>query len=143
MRDVPSRRGVSRDALQERGGVEGVEVPGRKAQAHELRLAPSARVPDRVGAHRVGVQGHNRAAVQGRGDALAVRKINLRQRASRTDAQRGMIQGKECEMETQLVLAVDLGLCDDARARRVAGLLQEVIRVLQGLGAALERRTEG
>ena len=47
------------------------------------------------------------------------------------------------ELETQLVLAVDLGLCDDARARRVVGLLQEVIRVLQGLVTALERRTEG
>ena len=52
-------------------------------------------------------------------------------------------RGSAYELETQLVLAVDLGLCDDARARRAAGLLQEVIRVLQGLVAALERRTEG
>ena len=52
-------------------------------------------------------------------------------------------RGSAYELETQLVLAVDLGLCDDARARRVVGLLQEVIRVLQGLVAALERRTEG
>ena len=52
-------------------------------------------------------------------------------------------RGSAYELETQLVLAVDLGLCDDARARRIAGLLQEVIRVLQGLVTALERRTEG
>ena len=47
------------------------------------------------------------------------------------------------ELETQLVLAVDLGLCDDARSRPVVGFLQEVIRVLQGLIVALERRIEG
>lgn len=52
-------------------------------------------------------------------------------------------RGSAYELETQLVLAVDLGLCDDARARRIAGLLQEVIRVLQGLVTALERRIEG
>ena len=52
-------------------------------------------------------------------------------------------RGSAYELETQLVLAVDLGLCDDARARRVAGLPQEVIRVLQGLVTALERRIEG
>ena len=34
----------------------------------------------------------------------------------------------------------NLGLCDDARSRPVAGFLQEVIRVLQGLIEALERR---
>ena len=52
-------------------------------------------------------------------------------------------RGSAYELETQLVLAVDLGLCDDARAQRVVGLLQEVIRVLQGLVAALERKQEG
>ena len=54
-----------------------------------------------------------------------------------------MIHGKEYEMETQPVLAVDLGLCDDARTRRIVGLSQEMIRILQGLVAALERRIEG
>ena len=34
----------------------------------------------------------------------------------------------------------DLGLCDDARSRPVVRLLQEVIRVLQGLIVAQERR---
>ena len=34
----------------------------------------------------------------------------------------------------------NLGLCDDARSRPVVGFLQEVIRVLQGLIVALERR---
>ena len=52
-------------------------------------------------------------------------------------------RGSAYELETQLVLAVDLGLCDDARSRPVVGFLQEVIRVLQGLIVALERRIEG
>ena len=52
-------------------------------------------------------------------------------------------RGSAYELETQLVLATDLGLCGGARPARVAELLQEVIRVLQGLVAALERRVEG
>ena len=52
-------------------------------------------------------------------------------------------RGSAYELETQLVFAVDLGLCDDARSRPVVGFLQEVIRVLQGLIVALERRIEG
>ena len=52
-------------------------------------------------------------------------------------------RGSAYELEAQLVLAVDLGLCDDARSRPVVGFLQEVIRVLQGLIVALERRIEG
>ena len=51
-------------------------------------------------------------------------------------------RGSAYELETQLVLAVDIGLCDDVRARRAVGLLQEVIRVLQGLVSALERKQE-
>ena len=52
-------------------------------------------------------------------------------------------RGSAYELETQLVLATDLGLCGGARPARVAELLREVIRVLQGLIAALERRVEG
>ena len=51
-------------------------------------------------------------------------------------------RGSAYELETQLVLAEDLGLCAADRASRVVALLQEVIRVLQGLIAALERRAE-
>ena len=51
-------------------------------------------------------------------------------------------RGSAYELETQLVLAEDLGLCGRDAASKVAGTLQEVIRVLQGLIAALERRME-
>ena len=43
---------------------------------------------------------------------------------------------------TQLVLAGDLGLCTQAASSKVVVTLQEVIRLLQGLVAALERRVE-
>ena len=49
-------------------------------------------------------------------------------------------RGSAYELETQLVLAQDLGLCTEERGTRVQVLLQEAIRVLQGLIAALERR---
>ena len=51
-------------------------------------------------------------------------------------------RGSAYELETQLVLAEDLGLCGRDAASKVAGTLQEAIRVLQGLIAALERRME-
>ena len=51
-------------------------------------------------------------------------------------------RGSACELETQLVLAEDLGLCGRDAASKVVRTLQEVIRVLQGLVAALERRME-
>ena len=51
-------------------------------------------------------------------------------------------RGSAYELETQLVLAEDLGLCGRDSASKVAGTLQEAIRVLQGLIAALERRME-
>ena len=53
-------------------------------------------------------------------------------------------QGRGCayELETQLVLAEDLGLCTQAASSKVVVRIQEVIRVLQGLIAALERRVE-
>lgn len=51
-------------------------------------------------------------------------------------------RGSAYELETQLVLSVDLGLCDDAKSLRVTELLQEVIRILQGLIVALERKIE-
>ena len=50
-------------------------------------------------------------------------------------------RGSAYELETQLVLAEDLGLCG-RQASKVAATLQEAIRLLQGLIAALERRTE-
>ena len=208
------------EAMERRGGL-GVEVPRRATQAHELRMAQAARVPDRVGPHRVRVQGHRRAAVQGRGDALALRERSLRDRTASADAQRGLNDQKEenmehtvnsyrdliawqrarelvkevylltatfsvgerfglvsqmdrsavsipsniaegygrattqdylhflriargsaYELETQLVLAEDLALCGQEASSKVAATLQEVIRLLQGLIAALERRTE-
>lgn len=51
-------------------------------------------------------------------------------------------RGSAYELETQLVLAEDLGLCAQAAASKVVVTLQEVIRLLQGLIAALERRME-
>ena len=51
-------------------------------------------------------------------------------------------RGSACELETQLVLAEDLGLRAQAASSKVVVTLQEVIRVLQGLVAALERRVE-
>lgn len=51
-------------------------------------------------------------------------------------------RGSAYELETQLVLAEDLGLCTQAASSKVVVTLQEVIRVLQGLIAALERRVE-
>ena len=51
-------------------------------------------------------------------------------------------RGSVYELETQLVLAEDLGLCGRETSSKVAATLQEVIRLLQGLVAALERRTE-
>ena len=51
-------------------------------------------------------------------------------------------RGSAYELETQLVLAEDLGLCGREAASKVAATLQEAIRLLQGLIAALERRTE-
>ena len=51
-------------------------------------------------------------------------------------------RGSAYELETQLVLAQDLGLCADERGSRVQVVLQEEIRILQGLIAALERKIE-
>ena len=51
-------------------------------------------------------------------------------------------RGSAYELETQLVLAEDLGLCGLEASSKVVGTLQEVVRLLQGLIAALERRTE-
>ena len=51
-------------------------------------------------------------------------------------------RGSSYEQETQLVLAADFGLCGREAASEVVGTLQEVIRLLQGLVAALERRIE-
>ena len=51
-------------------------------------------------------------------------------------------RGSAYELETQLVLAEDLGLCTQAASPKVVVTLQEVIRVLEGLIAALERRVE-
>ena len=51
-------------------------------------------------------------------------------------------RGSAYELETQLVLAEDLGLCTQAASSKVVETLQEVIRVLQGPIAALERRVE-
>ena len=49
-------------------------------------------------------------------------------------------RGSAYELETQLVLAEDLGLCGRQAASKVAATLQEAIRLPQGLIAALERR---
>ena len=51
-------------------------------------------------------------------------------------------RGSAYELETQLVLAQDLGLCTEERGLRVQVVLQEEIRILQGLIAALERKIE-
>ena len=51
-------------------------------------------------------------------------------------------RGSAFELETQLVLASDLGLCGAEDEMRISEKLHEVIRVLQGLMAALERRIE-
>ena len=51
-------------------------------------------------------------------------------------------RGSAYELETQLVLAEDLGLCGRQASSKVGGTLQELIRLLQGLVAALERRME-
>lgn len=52
-------------------------------------------------------------------------------------------RGSAYELETQLVLAEDLGLCPSAKGELVVAALQEVIRVLNGLIAAVERKAEG
>ena len=52
-------------------------------------------------------------------------------------------RGSAYELETQLVLAEDLGLCPADRCGRATAALQEVIRVLNGLVAAVERKVEG
>ena len=49
-------------------------------------------------------------------------------------------RGSAYELDTQLVLAEDLGLCTETDGEKVIDVLQEVIRVLQGLIPALERR---
>ena len=51
-------------------------------------------------------------------------------------------RGSAYELETQLVIAGDLCLCAGEDVLRTSGKLHEVIRVLQGLMAALERRME-
>ena len=51
-------------------------------------------------------------------------------------------RGSAYELETQLVLAQDLGLCTEERGLRVQVVLKEEIRILQGLIAALERKIE-
>ena len=51
-------------------------------------------------------------------------------------------RGSAYELETQLVLAQDLGLCTEERGLRVQIALQEEVRILQGLIAALERKIE-
>ena len=51
-------------------------------------------------------------------------------------------RGSAYGLETQLVLAQDLGLCTEERGLRVQVVLQEEIRILQGLIAALERKIE-
>src|SRR5574344_2852391 len=50
-------------------------------------------------------------------------------------------RGSAYELETQLVLAQDLGLCTEARGLRVQVMLQEEIRILQGLIAADRKST--
>ena len=50
-------------------------------------------------------------------------------------------RGSAYELDTQLVLAEDLGLCTETDGEKVIDVLQEVIRVLQGLILALERRS--
>lgn len=50
-------------------------------------------------------------------------------------------RGSAYELETQLVLAQDLGLCTEERGLRVQIALQEEVRILQGLISALERKT--
>ena len=52
-------------------------------------------------------------------------------------------RGSAYELETQLVLAEDLGLCSTANGERVYTALQEVIRVLNGIVAAGERKVKG
>ena len=49
-------------------------------------------------------------------------------------------RGSAYELETQLVLAEDLGLCSKVAGEKVTNILYEVIRVLQGLIQSLERR---
>lgn len=51
-------------------------------------------------------------------------------------------RGSAFELETQIVLAGDLGLCAGQDVSQTSEKLHEVIRVLQGLMAALERRIE-
>ena len=51
-------------------------------------------------------------------------------------------RGSAYELETQLVLAQDLWLCTEERGLRAQMVLQEEIRILQGLIAALERKME-
>ena len=49
-------------------------------------------------------------------------------------------RGSAYELETQLVLSEDLGLCSKVAGEKVTNALHEVIRVLQGLIQSLERR---
>ena len=49
-------------------------------------------------------------------------------------------RGSAFELETQLVLAGDLALCPVTDVDRISDMLHEVIRVLQGLMASLERK---
>ena len=51
-------------------------------------------------------------------------------------------RGSAYELETQLVLAQDLGLCTEARGLRVQVMLQEEIRILHVLIALLYRKIE-
>lgn len=51
-------------------------------------------------------------------------------------------RGSSYELETQATLAEDLGLASVEQSIRLNTLLQEVIRLLQGLIAALERNRQ-
>ena len=51
-------------------------------------------------------------------------------------------RGSAYELETQAALAEDLGLATVEQSMRLNTLLQEVIRLLQGLIAALERNRQ-
>lgn len=49
-------------------------------------------------------------------------------------------RGSAYELETQILLAGDIGLCTAENSERLSVELQEVIRVLQGLVISLERK---
>ena len=51
-------------------------------------------------------------------------------------------RGSAYELETQLILAGDLGLYGREDGEHVVGMLQEVVRLLQGLVSVLERKTK-